>query len=109
MEEDMMDQADAEATSGGSSDPPALQEKSDLKASGECQPSGKKDVSPDGPRAEASTVRPKVVATKGEVPRSSSEVDATEEPVEGMDLTGASAKRPRDPSEGGDGCERGLR
>ncbi|KAL1437965.1 hypothetical protein MTO96_010435 [Rhipicephalus appendiculatus] len=48
-------------------------------------------------------VRPKVVPTNGETPRSSSGVDATEEPFEDMDLTGASAKRPRDPSEGGDG------
>ncbi|XP_037514853.1 uncharacterized protein LOC119403528 [Rhipicephalus sanguineus] len=110
LEEHMMDQADAEATSGGSSDSPALQVRSDLKASGECQPSGRKDESQDNkgqdvPGAEASMVRPKAVATKGEAPRSSSGVDATEEPVEGMDLTGASSKRPRDPSEGGDGRE----
>ncbi|KAH7946955.1 hypothetical protein HPB52_006224 [Rhipicephalus sanguineus] len=104
--------SESQRDDGGGGEPPTKTPgvRSDLKASGECQPSGRKDESQDKkgqdvPGAEASMVRPKAVATKGEAPRSSSGVDATEEPVEGMDLTGASSKRPRDPSEGGDGRE----
>ncbi|KAH7947277.1 hypothetical protein HPB52_009137 [Rhipicephalus sanguineus] len=47
MEEHKRDQADAAATSGGSSDSPDFQGRSDLKASGDCQPSGRKDESQD--------------------------------------------------------------
>ncbi|KAL3219372.1 hypothetical protein MRX96_050509 [Rhipicephalus microplus] len=61
--------------------------------------------------AEVTSVRPEVVATPGMAPRSSYEVDAAEGPVEGMDLTTGSSKRPRgaldkDGREGDDGrCE----
>ncbi|KAH7969018.1 hypothetical protein HPB52_015187 [Rhipicephalus sanguineus] len=63
MEEHMMDQADEEATSGGSSDAPAL--RSDLKASGECQPSGRKDKSQDNKGQAGAGVEASMVMSKG--------------------------------------------
>ncbi|KAL3228781.1 hypothetical protein MRX96_023683 [Rhipicephalus microplus] len=88
----------------------AAPERPDLKTNDECQPCGQRDQSQEKksksqPAAEVTSVRPEVVATQGEAPRSSSEIDTAKEPDEGMDLTARSSKWPRGTLENEEGRE----